>query len=90
MDEIILDRDHYDNQEEFQAALASLIQILTDNHYQLLVSQDSGLKRLFSVKFLHDPQSEEDDWGCDRFMQVTSEEEDALISNREAEKERES
>lgn len=82
---IILDKDLYSTEKDFQLALASFLQILTDNHYNVLVNRDGGLPNLFSVKFLHDPQSESDDWGCDRFMRVTSEEEDKLLTERSIE-----
>ncbi len=81
---IILDKDLYSTEKDFQLALASLLQILIDNRYSVLVSRDGGLPSLFSVEFLHDPQSESDDWGCDRFMRVTSEEEDRLLTERSA------
>lgn len=82
---IILDKDFYSTEKDFQLALASLLQILTDNHYNILISRDGGLSNLLSVEFLHDPQSENDDWGCDRFMRVTSEEEDKILTERSME-----
>lgn len=79
---IVLDKSHYKTEEDFQLALASLVNILTNNHYSVLINQGGGLSELFSVEFLHDPQSERDDWGYDRFIKVTAEEEENILNER--------
>ena len=64
--------------EEFWRAVADQLRLLTDQDYYVLFRMDDC--GVYVIEYEHDPHIEE--WGYNRFMYVTPEEENEVISNR--------
>lgn len=79
--EIVLCKDNYNTEKEFKEAIANQLQLLFDNNYEVLVSREDGFAVI--MEFTHDHRS--DDWGTDRFMLVTADEEADILYDREKE-----
>ena len=75
---IAFSMDSYKTKDEFWKAVADQLRLLTDQDYYVLFRMDDC--GVYVIEYEHDPHIEE--WGCNRFMYVTSEEEDEVISNR--------
>lgn len=80
---IVFDKESYKNEEEMWAAVAQQLKILTRNDYEVYFRAEDTNIGIYQLDFAHDPNSGEDDWGCPRFMLVTSEEEDEIFSRRD-------
>lgn len=80
---IVFDKSSYKNEEEMWAAVAQQLKILTQNDYEVYFRADEPNMGIYQLEFAHDPHSSEDDWGCARFMLVTSEEEDEILFRRD-------
>lgn len=80
---IVFDKESYKNEEEMWAAVARQLKILTENDYEVYFRAEDSNIGIYQLDFAHDPNSGEDDWGCSRFMLVTSEEEDEIFSRRD-------
>lgn len=81
--EITFDKQSYKSEEEMWAAVAQQLKILTQNDYEVYFRADEPSMGIYQLSFAHDPHSQEDDWGCVRFMLVTSEEEDDILFRRD-------
>ena len=80
---IVFDKESYKNEEEMWAAVAQQLKILTENDYEVYFRAEDANIGIYQLDFAHDPSSGEDDWGCSRFMLVTSKEEGELLSKRD-------
>lgn len=75
---IAFSMDSYKTKEEFWKAVADQLRLLTEqDYYALFRMDDCGV---YVIEYEYNPHIEE--WGCNRFMYVTSEEEDEVIFNR--------
>lgn len=70
--------DAYETKEEFWKAVSDQLRLLTDQDYYALFRRDD--LEVYVIEYEHDPHAEE--WSDNRFMYVTSEEEDEVIFNR--------
>lgn len=70
--------DAYKTKEEFWKAVSDQLRLLTDQDYYALFRKDDP--EIYVIEYEHDPHVEE--WGDNRFMYVTPEEEDEVIFNR--------
>ncbi len=72
-------KDKCKNDAEFWFAIAQLIRFLTEQDYQVLFRyEDCGV---YVIDIAHDQHKE--DWGSDRFMKVTANEEEDILWKRE-------
>lgn len=77
---IAFDRSKYRSDEEFELAIATLLLQLTKNDYEVLFKyEDCGI---YVVDYCYNPYMPE--LVADRYMLVTSEEEEDLLVRREA------
>lgn len=75
---IVFSMDSYKTKEEFWKAVTDQLRLLTEqDYYALFRMDDCGI---YVIEYEHNPYIEE--WGYNRFMYVTSEEEDEVIFNR--------
>lgn len=81
--ELIFDSSNYESKELFWATISEQLKILTNEGYEVLVSAEELALGIYRLQYAHDPYSSEDDWGCHRFMLVTSEEEDDILAARD-------
>lgn len=77
---LVLDSEKFSSPEEFKEKLFTLLDTLTTAGYEVLITKE--LDCIWKLDIVHDPNSDDDDWGCDRFMLVTSDEEDKILSQR--------
>lgn len=77
---LVMDSEKFSSQEEFKEKLITLLDTLTTAGYEVLITKE--LDCIWKLDIVHNPSSDDDDWGCDRFMLVTSDEEDMLLSQR--------
>lgn len=77
---LVLDSEKFSSPEEFKEKLFTLLDTLTTAGYEVLITKE--LDCIWKLDIVHDPNSDDDDWGCDRFMLVTSDEEDGILSRR--------
>ena len=75
---IAFSMDSYKTKEEFQKAVADQLRLLTDQDYYVLFRMDDC--EVYVIEYEHNPHI--NDWGCNRFTYVTSEEQDEVIFNR--------
>lgn len=75
---IAFSTDSYKTKEEFWKAVADQLRLLTEQDYYVLFRMDDC--GVYVIEYEHDPHIKE--WGYNRFMYVTSAEEDEVISNR--------
>lgn len=75
---IAMVRDNYSNDQEFAQAISEAVLLFTKNNYQVLIShEDLGVYRL---DYADDPYHT--DYGSERFMYVTLDEEENIQYSR--------
>lgn len=75
---IAFDREKYKTEAEFWDALVVVQRILIEQDYQVLLSYDDC--DIYILEYAHNNNVE--DWGDDRFMLVSLEEEEKIIAER--------
>ena len=76
---ITLCMDKYKTEGDFWVTVSQLIHILTEQDYQVLFRYDDC--GVYVIEIAHDQHKY--DFGSDRFMKVTAEEEEDILWNRE-------
>lgn len=75
--------DRYDNNREaMKKAIADFVSIVLENDNEVRIRCDET--DIYVVEYGHDNRLSRDDWGTDRLMWVSSEEQDELWANRES------
>lgn len=82
---IAFDKSKYDTEEEFCVAFSRQLELLTEQDYIALVRYEGG--DIYEISYCYDNIPE--DYGADRFMLVSSDEEDEILALRQAQDERE-
>lgn len=83
---IAFDKSKYNTEEEFYIAFSKQLELLTEQDYIVLVRYEGG--DIYVISYCYDNMHE--DYGADRFMLVSSDEEDEVLALRQAQDERES
>lgn len=83
---ISIRKDNYGSKEDMLKDIANICDILTRNQKKVLITLEDSEYGIYRIDYEYDQQATEEDWGCNRFMAVTSEEEDNIIKNRKAAK----
>lgn len=78
--QIICVKDAYDTEKEFWEAIGMQLKLLTDQGYYVLFRHDDC--DVYIIEFKHDPQSANEDWGCNRFAYLTASEEEEVLNQR--------
>lgn len=76
---ITFDREKYDSEADFWADITTMIKVLTNNDYEVLFRLDDC--SIYVLEFAYD-SNHVPEFGEDRFMLVTEEEEEAIIDAR--------
>lgn len=84
---IVVSRDSYNSEKDMFNAIGELINHLTRNGEECLVYADDINCGIYVIAHAHDNATE--DWGENRFMLVTSDEEDEILQKRKEEAEEE-
>lgn len=79
-------KDNYASKEDMWKDIANICNVLTRNQKKVLITLEDSEYGIYRIDYEYDPQATEEDWGSDRFMTVTSDEEDYIIENRKAAK----
>lgn len=83
---LAIKKDKYRNEKDFFEAVGRLLDILTTNDYEVLFRhEDCGV---YPVEFAYDPYHTPD-YGADRFVRVTEDEEEQVWTLRESSEEHE-
>lgn len=85
---IVVCKSNYDSEQEMFNAIGDIIKHLTRNNEECLVYADDVGIGVYVIEHVHD-NSKTEDWGTDRFMLVTSEEEDEILAKRDEQEEEE-
>lgn len=83
---IVLSIDDYENESEFWRGVSEITNNLLKGKYEVLIRyQDVGV---YTISFAYDP-FHTPDYGCDRFMLVSPDEEESIEIAREPDEEEE-
>lgn len=75
---------YHGDMKALKAAMMDFIMTLMENEYECRVRADDFGIGVFVVEYAHDNGSYGDDWGNDRLMWVSSDEEDDIKASRAA------
>lgn len=78
---IVIVRDNYNSEEEMFNAIGDIIKHLTRNQEECFIYADDIGLGIYIIEHAHHNTNE--DWGDNRFMLVTSDEEDEILQRRE-------
>ena len=79
-------KDNYSSKEDMWKDITNICDILTRNKSKVLITLEDSEYGIYRIDYEYDQQATEEDWGCNRFMTVTSDEEYDIIENRKAAK----
>ena len=80
--QIICVKDAYDTEKEFWEAIGMQLEFLTKQGYYALFRHDDCDIDTYVIEFEHDPQSANEDWGRNRFVYLTADEEEEILNQR--------
>lgn len=83
---IAFDKSKYDTEEEFGIAFSRQIELLTEQDYIVLVRYEE--EDIYVINYCYD--NIHNDYGADRFMLVSSDEEGEILALRQTQTKRES